>query len=124
MEDVRFSAPNLVLWQQLYIFRNRSLTSSLVRRAEIQGMAAIVVTVDSPISGQASFIAKNGFLLPKGVSLANLDAWDPDHPFSLDPTSEGFIGVHHLPSSTWDDILWLRSITSLPIVAKGILTRK
>ncbi|KAL1447547.1 hypothetical protein MTO96_044254 [Rhipicephalus appendiculatus] len=122
LEDVRASAPNLLLWQQLYLFRNRSLTKSIVKRAEMQGYAAIVVTVDSPIQGQAAFISKNSFRLPEGVGLPNLEAWNPDETFNFDPTSEGFIGEHISSSATWDDILWLRSVTSLPIVAKGVLT--
>ncbi|KAH7943409.1 hypothetical protein HPB52_007812 [Rhipicephalus sanguineus] len=48
LEDIRASAPDCLLWQQMYIFRNHSLTESMIRRAEYQGFGAIVVTVDSP----------------------------------------------------------------------------
>ncbi|KAL1447546.1 hypothetical protein MTO96_044253, partial [Rhipicephalus appendiculatus] len=67
LEDVRASAPGLVLWQQLYIFRNRSLTESLARRAEEQGFSAIVLTVDSPVAAQTSIVTKSQFHLPENV---------------------------------------------------------
>ncbi|XP_054925389.1 2-Hydroxyacid oxidase 1-like [Dermacentor andersoni] len=122
IEDVRASAPDLLLWQQIYLFRNRSLTESLVRRAENQGFAAIVVTVDSSIPEQAVVAAKSRFRLPNGVTLANLEASLPGHCFSYDASSEGYLPKYRSASVTWDDVLWLRSITSLPIVAKGIIT--
>ncbi|XP_037522362.1 L-lactate oxidase isoform X2 [Rhipicephalus sanguineus] len=122
IEDIRASAPGCLLWQQMYIFRNRSLTESMIRRAEHQGIAAIVVTVDSPVYGQAIFINKNMFVLPRGLRFANLEASWPGRSFTFDPSKEGSIG-HLLSSSvTWEDFRWLRSITTLPLVAKGILT--
>lgn len=51
LEDVRAAAPGCLLWQQTYIFRNRSLTESLVKRAAACGFAAIVVTADSAVPG-------------------------------------------------------------------------
>ncbi|XP_065311571.1 2-Hydroxyacid oxidase 1-like isoform X2 [Dermacentor albipictus] len=122
IEDVRSSAPDLLLWQQIYLFRNRSLTESLVRRAEKQGFAAIVVTIDASIPGQAAVAAKSQFCLPNDVTLANLEASLPGHSFSYDASSEGYLPKYRSASVTWDDVLWLRSITSLPRVAKGILT--
>ncbi|KAH7943410.1 hypothetical protein HPB52_007813 [Rhipicephalus sanguineus] len=94
----------------------------MIRRAEHQGIAAIVVTVDSPVYGQAIFINKNMFVLPRGLRFANLEASWPGRSFTFDPSKEGSIG-HLLSSSvTWEDFRWLRSITTLPLVAKGILT--
>uniref|UniRef100_L7LZW4 (S)-2-hydroxy-acid oxidase n=1 Tax=Rhipicephalus pulchellus TaxID=72859 RepID=L7LZW4_RHIPC len=122
LEDVRASAPGLVLWQQLYIFRNRSLTESLVRRAEEQGFSAIVLTVDSPVAAQTSIVTKSQFRLPENVSLANLEASFPGHSFNFDPSSGDYLGNYHTATVTWDDVAWLRGITRLPIVAKGILT--
>ncbi|KAH8037875.1 hypothetical protein HPB51_018363 [Rhipicephalus microplus] len=67
MEDIRASAPECLLWQQMYIFKNRSLTESMIRRAEHQGFGAIVVTVDSPVTGQAVSLGKHMFVLPDGL---------------------------------------------------------
>uniref|UniRef100_A0A131YX46 (S)-2-hydroxy-acid oxidase n=1 Tax=Rhipicephalus appendiculatus TaxID=34631 RepID=A0A131YX46_RHIAP len=122
LEDVRASAPDCLLWQQIYIFKNRSLTESIIRRAEHQGFAAIVVTVDSPVEGQSAFITKNMFDLPEGLRFANLEASWPGRSFTFDGSKENSIARLLSSSVTWDDFRWLRSITTLPLVAKGILT--
>nr|XP_037287383.1 hydroxyacid oxidase 1-like isoform X2 [Rhipicephalus microplus]XP_037287384.1 hydroxyacid oxidase 1-like isoform X2 [Rhipicephalus microplus]XP_037287385.1 hydroxyacid oxidase 1-like isoform X2 [Rhipicephalus microplus] len=122
LEDIRASAPGCLLWQQIYLFKNRSLTESIVRRAERQGFAAIVVTVDSPVAGQSAFITKSMFELPKGLRFANLEASWPGRSFTFDDSKEGSIGKLLSSSVTWEDFRWLGSITTLPLVAKGILT--
>ncbi|XP_077535106.1 2-Hydroxyacid oxidase 1-like isoform X2 [Haemaphysalis longicornis] len=122
LEDVRRSAPNLVLWQQIYLFRNRSLTESFVKRATASRYGAIVVTVDSPVAGQAIPLVKNNFRLKEGLRFANLERSSPGSTFTFDPHSGDFIGELLSPSVTWKDIQWLRSISPLPIVAKGVLT--
>ncbi|KAL3218410.1 hypothetical protein MRX96_005919 [Rhipicephalus microplus] len=122
MEDIRASAPECLLWQQMYIFKNRSLTESMIRRAERQGFGAIVVTVDSPVTGQAVSLGKHMFVLPDGLRFANLEASSPGSSFTFDPSKEGFIGNLLSSSATWDDFRWLRTITTLPLVAKGVLT--
>ncbi|XP_065303128.1 L-lactate oxidase-like [Dermacentor albipictus] len=122
LEDIRASVPDGLLWLQTYIFSNRSLTESLVRRAERQGFAAVVVTADSPVTGQAASLGMNKFVLPEGLSFANLEASWPGKSFTFDPSSEHFVGNLLSPSATWDDLRWLRSISTLPIVVKGVLT--
>ncbi|KAL1476815.1 hypothetical protein MTO96_036221 [Rhipicephalus appendiculatus] len=122
LEDVRASAPDGLLWQQIYMFKNRSLTESIVRRAERQGFAAIVVTVDSPVSGQSAFITKRMLQLMKGLRFANLEASWPERKFRFDDFAENTMGGLLSSAVTWDDFRWLRSITTLPLVAKGVLT--
>ncbi|KFM67096.1 Hydroxyacid oxidase 1, partial [Stegodyphus mimosarum] len=51
-----------VLWLQLYIFRNRSLTLNLVKKAEELNFSAIVVSVDSPIGGLWKNVMPQNFL--------------------------------------------------------------
>ncbi|XP_077489423.1 L-lactate oxidase-like [Amblyomma americanum] len=122
LEDIRARVPDSMLWQQMYIFRNRSITESLVRRAAAQMFSAIVVTVDSPVPGQAISLSKNKFRLPQGLRFANLEASLPGSSFTLEPTSRNFVGNLLSPTATWDDIRWLQRLSSLPIVVKGILT--
>lgn len=50
---------------QLYVYRERSLSNSLVRRAEASGYKALVLTVDTPILGRRLADTRNRFLLPK-----------------------------------------------------------
>uniref|UniRef100_A0A0K0D281 FMN hydroxy acid dehydrogenase domain-containing protein n=1 Tax=Angiostrongylus cantonensis TaxID=6313 RepID=A0A0K0D281_ANGCA len=56
------------LWYlQLYVYKDRSITSALVSRAEQSGYRAIVLTVDTPILGRRLVDARNGFTLPDGL---------------------------------------------------------
>ncbi|KAH7949198.1 hypothetical protein HPB49_006287 [Dermacentor silvarum] len=137
LEDIRASAPDCLLWQQTYIFTNRSLTKSLVRRAEQQGFCrhcchcglACRWTGRKPQQQQVCpsgrpqhmllSIAAQGFTKHR---FANLEASWPGRSFTFDPSSKDFIGNLLSPSATWEDFRWLRSISTLPIVVKGILT--
>ncbi|KAH7975876.1 hypothetical protein HPB52_006608 [Rhipicephalus sanguineus] len=51
LEDVRAAAPGCLLWQQTCIYRDRTITQSLVERAAASGFSAIVVTADAPVHG-------------------------------------------------------------------------
>ncbi len=108
-------------WFQLYVHKDRGLTRSLVERAEAAGYLALVLTVDVPVLGRRLADERFGFTLPKGVTLANLEGR-----VSISEGSEGsFLSAYVLTqqdaSVTWDDIEWLRSITTLPLVLKGIV---
>lgn len=94
------------LWFQLYI-HDRAHTEQLIRRAEVAGYRALVVTVDSPRWGRKERSLRSGFSLPAHMRKAN---FGDEYPDQVDA------------SLTWDAIDWLRTLTSLPIVLKGILT--
>ena len=64
IEEVRSSAGEGLLWMQLYIYKDRDLTLSLVRRAEEAGYKAIFVTVDTPYLGKRRDDVRNRFKLP------------------------------------------------------------
>ncbi|MBL9211365.1 MAG: alpha-hydroxy-acid oxidizing protein [Opitutaceae bacterium] len=109
------------LWFQLYVQRERTLTLSLVRRAEAAGYQALVVTVDTPVLGPRYRETRSRFALPPGVERANLKGL---------ATATG--GQRHTeasiysalldPKLTWDEIAWLRGETKLPLLLKGIMT--
>lgn len=123
LEDVRMSAPKAVLWFQLYIFKDRAITMSLVRRAEASGYGALVVTLDAPIGGNRFADIRNRFKLPKGLMLANFRGSMFAH---LNATEGSALTEYYEKffdqSIHWRDVVWLKSITRLPIVLKGILT--
>jgi isopentenyl diphosphate isomerase/L-lactate dehydrogenase-like FMN-dependent dehydrogenase len=107
-------------WFQLYVLKDRSLTATLVARAEAAGYGALVLTVDTPRLGRRFRDERNSFTLPPGISMGNLEGMDL-------PVAEGsslfaFILERHDPSLTWDDVAWLRSLSSLPVVLKGVMT--
>lgn len=105
-------------WFQLYINRDREVTRALVARAEAAGYTALALTVDTPAIGIRYADQRHGFSLPDGMTLANLGRpLPPGRGSALRAFSDGF----H-PSLTWHDVSWLREITDLPVVAKGVLT--
>src|SRR5690349_7080002 len=110
-------------WFQLYVYADRGLTKALVDRAEAAGMKAIVLTVDAPILGRRERDLRNRFHLPDGVRLANV----PSSGSVPMPTGHGESGLaNHFasgidPGLTWRDLDWLRSITRLPVLIKGVV---
>jgi isopentenyl diphosphate isomerase/L-lactate dehydrogenase-like FMN-dependent dehydrogenase len=97
------------LWFQLYLYATREIEVELVRRAEAAGYKAIVLTIDVPVLGKRERDWRNQLMIP---------------PPLLD--NGNFAGIdiykHTWRSLTWKDVDWLCSITSLPILVKGVLT--
>ncbi|HXT82266.1 MAG TPA: alpha-hydroxy acid oxidase, partial [Acetobacteraceae bacterium] len=52
------------LWFQLYVWKERELSYKLIDRARRAGYEALIVTVDSAVSGNREYNARNGFALP------------------------------------------------------------
>ncbi|XP_065302316.1 uncharacterized protein [Dermacentor albipictus] len=122
LEDVRAGAPGCQLWQQTYIFPNRSLTESLVKRAAARGFAAIVVTADSPVSGDG--VLRHPYMSrpPHGLSLANLEASYTDEVHGCKLQESYTRDKERLASASLNDIEWLCGLSKLPVVVKGVLT--
>lgn len=112
---------------QLYTPTDRELAASLVHRAEQAGYRGIVVTLDTWITGwRPRDLATGNFPQLRGHCLANYTS-DPvfrsrlPKPPEEDPQSAvlHWVSVFGNPL-TWDDLAWLRSLTSLPLIVKGI----
>lgn len=110
------------LWFQLYVQRDRALTQSLVQRAEAAGFEAIVVTVDAPVLGPRNREQRSGFRLMAGVEAVNLRGQPAAATRHLAAGSSVFSSDLLGVAPTWADIVWLRSITRLPVLVKGIMT--
>lgn len=122
IEEVAEAAPNAIKWFQLYIFNDRDLTRTLLARAEKAGFKAIVLTVDTPLFGLRTADLRNKFTLPKHLKLANFEGQIATKVNSTNEFSALNNIDHYLDKTlTWNEIKWLKSITKLPIVAKGIL---
>jgi len=110
------------LWFQLYVQWDREGTRQLVTRAERAGYEALVITVDGPINGVRDRECRAGFHLPDGLESINLREMRPfTRPVPSFVDSPLFSGALD-GSSTWRDIEWVRSLTRLPLLLKGILT--
>ncbi len=112
-------------WFQLYVYRDRDLTAALVRRAAEAGYRALVVTVDTPRMGRRERDVRNGFGLPAPLRFANFDDPRVAHTPGCAPGTSGLAAHTQAtfdPAFTWADLPWLRSLSGLPLVLKGVLT--
>jgi isopentenyl diphosphate isomerase/L-lactate dehydrogenase-like FMN-dependent dehydrogenase len=101
LEDIARKASG-PLWFQLYV-STRKKTEELVHRAALAGYRAFVLTVDSPRWGRKEQAIRSGFHIPFKANFT-------------DEVDEEDVSL------TWESLDWLRSLTSLPIILKGILT--
>jgi isopentenyl diphosphate isomerase/L-lactate dehydrogenase-like FMN-dependent dehydrogenase len=112
---------------QLYTPTDRALAESLVHRAERAGYQGIVVTLDTWITGwRPRDLAASNFPQLRGHCLANYTS-DPVFRAALnrtpeeDPQSAIFHWTQVFGNPlTWKDLDWLRSLTDLPLIVKGI----
>jgi 4-hydroxymandelate oxidase len=94
-------------WFQVYILRSRERTAELARRAAAAGARALVLTVDTPVVGRKR--RDSADMTIPGGELANLGP--------VEDESE----IEQAPDVTMSDIAWLRDISGLPVVVKGVL---
>jgi lactate 2-monooxygenase len=128
MEEVAEAAGDGPRWFQLYWPKDDAITESLVRRAEQAGYSALVVTLDSMLLGWRPADLSRAYLpFLKGTGIAQFTS-DPVFRAGLAKPPEEDVQaavaawvqvINRIV--TWDDIGSLRSITSLPILLKGIL---
>jgi len=132
-------------WFQLYVWRDRAITRSLVERAAAAGYRVLVVTVDTPVLGRRERDLRNGATIPPRITVrnaldtlrrprwllamargprvtfANVSGDAPAggvRPFALSPYVNGLFD----PAVTWDDLDWLRGLWRGPLVVKGVLS--
>lgn len=112
---------------QLYTPKDEALAHSLVSRAETAGYKAIVVTLDTWVTGwRPRDLNTANFPQLRGAVLANYTS-DPVFRATLakPPQEDGAAVVRQWAATfgrvlTWDDLPWLRSLTTLPLILKGI----
>lgn len=121
VEDVVAAATGPV-WFQLYVYRDRSATEALIRRVEAAGATKLVLTVDAPLIGRRDRDVRNRFTLPDGLRIENLHAgFDRLPADGQDSGLSSYVAQLLDASFAWKDLAWLRSVTRLPIVIKGIV---
>jgi len=147
-------SPSLPLyWFQLYVYKDRVATEKLIRRVEKAGYKALVITVDTPFLGRRLADVRNVFKLPKHMTMANFETKDSKVTMAtildLENSAEeaaataakaaegkgtkvvrqesslaAYVVSQIDPTLNWNDIAWVRSITKLPVVVKGVLTEE
>jgi 4-hydroxymandelate oxidase len=111
-------------WFQLYVYRDRSITRGLVERAAAAGYSALCLTVDTPLAGHRERDKRNTLRMPPHLELGNFPMSHSDqnrvgsgHGSAL----ANYIAAEWDAGLTWKDVEWLRSISPMPVVVKGIL---
>lgn len=146
LEEVKEAAASAPLWYQLYLIGGREIAEAAINRAQEAGYSALVITVDTAVSGlrerdlrngmkellSSSLLAKLPFLpqllsRPRWLISFLLDGGLPRlenvvipgrGPMPLVDVSSGLASA----AVTWKDFAWIRECWRGPIVVKGILT--
>lgn len=127
LEDVAAQLGDTPGFFQLYTPKDRDLAASLVARAEAAGYRGIIVTLDTWVPGwRPRDLATANFPQLRGHCLANYTS-DPvfraglPQPPEENPQAAVLAWVETFGNPlTWQDLPWLRSLTDLPLIVKGI----
>ncbi|MBX3355006.1 MAG: alpha-hydroxy-acid oxidizing protein [Phycisphaeraceae bacterium] len=113
------SGPAGDLLMQIYVSADRGFTRALVARCEAAGVRGFVLTVDTPVWGVRERDVRNGFRVPDGLRMANLER--PGGPTGH--TGRGIgecLGWTIDAALSWSDLEALCGWTSLPVLVKGL----
>ena len=145
LEDVKAASQGPV-WYQLYLVGGRTVAEAAIDRARKAGFSALVVTIDTPVTGFRERDSRNGvkellggsFLskIPHVPQVLKRPGWLAS--FLLDggvPNLENVVvpGKGPMPmldvstalaaaAVTWEDVRWIRQSWPGPIIVKGVLT--
>ena len=138
IEDLAAAAPDTRKWFQLYVWRDHGPAEELMAQAKAHGYEALLLTVDCPVGGSRHRDIRNGFAIPPALSLRTvLDGalhpnwWvnfltTPPLRFASLDSWEGTVGemMNALfdPTMTLEDLEWVRSVWTGPLVVKGVQT--
>ncbi|KAK4387186.1 Peroxisomal (S)-2-hydroxy-acid oxidase [Sesamum angolense] len=122
VEEVASTGPGIRFFQ-LYVYKDRNVVAQLVRRAEKAGFKAIALTVDTPRLGRREADIKNRFVLPPYLTLKNFEGLDLGKmDEAQDSGLASYVAGQIDRTLSWKDVEWLQTITSLPILVKGVMT--
>lgn len=131
------------LWYQLYVWKDRGLSRELVERARDNGYKAIMLTVDTPVFGRRERDVRRGFTLPPKIGLETFVdgvlhpkwTWDfvRSEPITFSAvagrksvdgstavTLSDYVNSQFDPTLSWADLEWIREVSGLPLMLKGI----
>ncbi|PWA84338.1 alpha-hydroxy acid dehydrogenase, FMN-dependent, Aldolase-type TIM barrel [Artemisia annua] len=122
VEEVASTGPGIRFFQ-LYVYKDRNVVAQLVRRAERAGFKAIALTVDTPRLGRREADIKNRFTLPPFLTLKNFEGLDLG---KMDEANDSglasYVAGQIDRTLSWQDVKWLQTITTMPILVKGVIT--
>ncbi|KAJ5384122.1 hypothetical protein N7517_002033 [Penicillium concentricum] len=101
-------SPDQPIFQQLYVNKDIQKSVETVRRAEREGASAIWITVDSPVVGKRE--------MDERLNLSVTDTSNTAQGKGLAKIMASSIS----PFIDWEILTWIRQLTDLPVVIKGI----
>ncbi|KAG8959535.1 Cytochrome b2, mitochondrial precursor [Tulasnella sp. 419] len=112
-EIIAARLPGQPLMFQIYLDRNRKNSENLLRKVEEAGFNAVILTVDSVVPGnrERDQRAKGDFQAPAGGN--------GEKKGGAKGVAQAISGYQDV-KVTWEDVDWMRTITKLPIILKGI----
>jgi len=113
------------LFFQLYFSKDREFTKQMLLNCKKNSYKAIVFTVDAPRLGTRETDERNSFKMPKELKLGNFLGTKFENFEKIETYEGSSMAAHsdHLfdPSLTFDAIGWIKEISELPVLVKGIL---
>ena len=137
-EDLVTAVPEGRKWFQLYLWQNRDQSRDFIQQAKRAGFEALVLTVDTPVSGQRLKDTRNGLTVPPKITMktflnmatkprwwANLLTTPPLEFAAMRGYDRSLFELAQLifdPSVQMKDIPWLQKEWGGPLIVKGIQT--
>jgi L-lactate dehydrogenase (cytochrome) len=136
IEEIASAIPGGRRWFQLYMWKDRAKSLELIQRAGAAGYEALILTVDTPVTGARLRDVRNGLTIPPALSartflngaahpswwfnllttppldFASLNAWNGTVAELADQLFD--------PSVTMSDLAWLREAWPGKLIVKGI----
>lgn len=134
LEEIRKHAGDTPAYYQIYYPEDRDLAESFIKRAEAAGYDGLVITLDTWIFGwRPRDLTLSNFPFLRGLCLTN---YVTDPVFQEKFKAQSGIDASELQANprlaadywhslfghsvTWEDVEWVRSITKMPVILKGI----
>jgi isopentenyl diphosphate isomerase/L-lactate dehydrogenase-like FMN-dependent dehydrogenase len=115
LEDVAMANPG-PKWMQLYFPADRGYAREVILRAKAAGYTAIVPTIDSTLAYPRDNNIRNDFRIPVSLGKGNAPLNERDAVKAAQMMSVRKVDLN------WDDMLWIKQETGLPVVVKGVMS--
>ncbi len=130
------AVPGSRRWFQLYVVQNRQDSLNVINQAKDNGFEALVLTIDTPVTGLRHRDTRNGLTIPPRIrpstiiAIARKPRWWINllttKPLEFaafrgwDRSLQELASTIFDPSMTWKDLEWLQSVWDGPIIVKGV----
>jgi len=135
-QELAVAVPGVKRWFQLYVMQNRDDSLNIVKQARENGFEALILTVDTPVSGLRLRDLRNGLTIPPRIRLGtilaiarkprwwmNLLTTKPLEFAAFRGWNKSLVELASTifdPSMSVEGVKWLQSVWDGPIIIKGV----